>query len=76
MWIKAQDARLINLEAIESISVKSNESENDIVAIPTEVKSPANESTYRLFSGSVSECEITMAEIEAAIVGKVPLLEL
>ncbi|KAA3663303.1 MAG: hypothetical protein DWQ10_00470 [Calditrichaeota bacterium] len=76
MWIKSKDAGLINLQTIESISIVPKREAGDIIAISAANYSQNGENKYIIFSGSLDECEITMAEIEATIVAKAPLLEL
>lgn len=77
MWIKARDNKLINLNQIESISLLPNAGDSDmaIVAVASggEVKTADK---HIIFAGSPADCEITLAEIEAGIVGKIDFLEL
>jgi len=77
MWIKARDNKLINLNQIESISLSQNAdaSEMAIVAIAPGREAKASDN-YIILTGSPDDCEITLAEIEAGIVGKIDFLEL
>ncbi|KAA3618580.1 MAG: hypothetical protein DWQ05_06370 [Calditrichaeota bacterium] len=76
MWIKAQSSELFNLNAIESLSLVAKDKSKAIVAMPSDKKDLNTRNGYVLFTGSAADCEITLAEIEAAIVGNVDFLEL
>ncbi len=78
MWIKARDSKLINLKQIESIELVQNSGVDAgmaIVAVAPGQQLKTGEN-YVIFTGSPSDCEITLAEIEAGIVGKIDFLEL
>ena len=76
MWVKTADSKLINLEKIEAITIINKGPSYSLEAAQPFESRTDNSKSYVILEGSEDDCEIALAEIEAAIVSSSQFIEI